>query len=126
MKLPSNLPLKAVIGLLVVDFLFFSTTHPARVNAAFLIVGFGLLIASLYVVVDKLLSVFKLYGLQFGKHQKRVAVFTTVVVGGLVGLQSMGELGLRDAIVAIPLAFVLYLYLSYGRPKPAPERTTAE
>ena len=83
-----------------------------------------LVVATLYVVTSRLLDVFKLYGIHFGKHQRRIAMFVTVIIGGLLALQSMGELGVRDAVVAVPLALVLYLYLSYGRPKPATERVT--
>ena len=79
--------------------------------------GFILLTATLYYLVGIVLLAARLYGLSFGRHHRRLALFATGAVAGMLALQSIGELSVRDALVLGPLALVLYVYLGYGRLK---------
>lgn len=80
-----------------------------------LITGFLLLAANIYYAIYNLLKLGKWYGLGAGKHQRRLARTTTGVLGGLVALQSIGELSSHDVLLALPLVFLAYLYMSYGK-----------
>ena len=104
-----------VLCLLLLDGIFFTRTDPHKVASVTLIIGFLLLTITLYLCIKRVLAFAKLYGLPFSRHERRIALFGTGVIGGLIGLQSMGELTERDLLVVGPLAVMLYLYLSYGR-----------
>ncbi len=104
-----------IFGLIVLDGVFFTRTDPHKVASVTLIIGFLLLTLTLYLCIKRVLAFAKLYGLPFSRHERRIALFGTGVICGLIGLQSMGELTLRDLLVVGPLAVMLYLYLSYGR-----------
>lgn len=100
-------------GLLIIDSLFFTLTNPSNVASVLLMVGFILLALTMFIGITKLLALSGLYGLPLGPHKYRLALFGTAVLGGLVALQSIGELTIRDLIVVLPLALILYVYLSY-------------
>lgn len=104
-------------GLLASDVLFFVLTNPKTVAAPLLVVGFLLLTATIYILLKAGLWLGGLYGLPLGGHRQRLALFGTGVIGGLLALQSIGELTGRDVLVLLPLAVLLYVYLSYGRAK---------
>ena len=106
-----------IAGLLALDSAFFSVTDPHKVTAVVLFVGFLLLTATVYLCLQQLVSVAKLYGLPFSQHGRRIALFGTGVAATLIGLQSMGELSRRDLLVTVPMAIILYVYLSYGKAK---------
>lgn len=106
-----------MIGLLALDGAFFTLTNPNQVDSLVLIVGFLLLSLTSYLLVSRLCVVSQLYGLPLAKQSHRVALFGTGVIAGLLALQSIGELTLRDLLVVVPLGIVMYLYLSYGKNK---------
>lgn len=110
-------PIALVLGL---DAAFFGFTDPSRVAAAMVMVGFGLLVANLYLVMRALLSVASWYGVSFGSHGRRVAAVATGVISGTVALQSVGQLSVRDIIVVLPFAVIMYLYTSYGQQSAEP------
>jgi len=99
----------ALFGL---DGLFFGLTSPTKVAAPTLFIGFLLVVASLYRVMQGVSKVLGWYGLRFGRHRQRFLRLTTGVIAGVIALQSIGELTARDLMVMLPLALVLYLYLS--------------
>lgn len=109
------------LALLAADSLFFGMTNPRRVASSLLIVGFLLFSLSLYYLFGGLLAAARLYGLSFGRHRRRLALFVTGGTAGLVALQSIGELSFRDILVLGLISLVLYIYLGYGRLKtPSP------
>ena len=79
-----------------------------------LIVGFLLFSATAYYLFKGLLILLGLYGVHIG-HQKRFVVAATVVISGLIALQSIGQLGPKDVVVMIILALLFYLYTSYAK-----------
>jgi hypothetical protein len=106
------------MALLIADGLFFGLTNPAQVVSMGLMVGFLLAAASLYYLCGVCLAAGKLYGLSLGRP-RRVAAFAAGISAGLLALQSIGELSVRDLLVLTPLVLVLYIYLGYGRYKSA-------
>jgi hypothetical protein len=103
-----------VISLLVMDVLFFSKTDSDKVPSYLLMAGFILVIATIYQFAYMLLSIGRFYGVPV-KHKKRMAGYISSVVGILLALQSVGELGLRDILVILPLALIAYLYTTYNK-----------
>lgn len=102
------------LGLLIIDSLLFCLTDPANVPSFMLITGFLLVATSFYYLVRALIRASGLYGVKV-PHPRRLALIITAISGGLLALQSMGELTGRDIVVLLPLLALSYLYVSYGR-----------
>lgn len=98
-----------IIGL---DGLFFGLTSPAKVAAPTLFIGFLLVVVTLYKTLQAVSKVASWYGIRFGRHKQRFLRLLTGVIAGIIALQSIGELTIRDLVVILPLALVSYLYLS--------------
>ena len=97
--------------LFALDGLFFGLTSPAKVAAPTLFIGFLLVVATLYRLLQGLSKIAGWYGIRFGRHRQRFLRLLTGVFAGIIALQSIGELTTRDIIVILPLAVVSYLYL---------------
>jgi hypothetical protein len=106
-----------LLGLLALDSVFFTATNSGKVASYLLIIGFLLFALTVYYIIASLLAASRFYGIAIERHQRRLALFVTGGFAGLLALQSMGELSMRDALVLLPLVVVLYIYLSYGRAK---------
>jgi hypothetical protein len=100
--------------LLAADGLVFGATNPNDTASFMLIVGFILLCATAYYLLDGLLTLTKLYGLPL-RHKKRFLRAMTLLVSGLVAFQSLGQLSVRDVLVLSPLSVLLYLYIAYSK-----------
>lgn len=103
-----------ITGLLVADSVLFGTTDPRDAPSFMLIVGFLLMSATIYYMLDGLLALTKLYGLPV-RHRKRVLRTTTLLIGGLLALQSIGQLSARDILILAPLTSLVYFYVAYSR-----------
>ena len=68
-------------------------------------------------LVSGALAIAGLYSARLGR-QRRLVAFLTAGAGLLVGLQSIGQLTLRDVIVVLLLAVILYAYLTYAKKRP--------
>lgn len=99
-------------GLLILDVILFGTTNATRVQSVVVIIGFVLLVLTLYAVIRGLLALSGLYGLHL-PHQRQLAVYLSILVGGLLALQSIGELDKRDVLVWLPLIMIGYVYSAY-------------
>lgn len=106
---------KLSLAILAFDLVFFSFTDPAKLNSIFLIFGFLLMALTAYLLISKLCAIGRVYGLQFDRKSHQIALFGTGIIVTLMALQSIGELTLRDLLVALPLGVITYMYLSYGR-----------
>jgi hypothetical protein len=78
---------QTIIGLLLVDIVFFSLTDPLRVPSGLLIVAFLLFSVTLYLGVRQLLRVAETYGIPLNSQTKRLALIITGVISGLIALQ---------------------------------------
>ncbi len=113
LKTRSFLELMAVIAL---DAIFFGITNPGKVNSLWLIVGIVLLGISLYVVIKILLVFLVKLGFKI-KNRRKLAIFTASLICFLLALQSIGQLSIRDVLIIVPITVLLYVYLTFIRPK---------
>lgn len=102
------------IGLIISDIIYFGSTNIAKIPAFMVILGYLLLIFSLYTLLYYCLGFIRLYGVPINR-KRRLAMYITGAAGLLVALQSIGELSMKDVLVMLPLALVGYMYLSYSR-----------
>lgn len=102
-------------ALAAADLVVFGGTSPHNTSSIVLFIGFLLLSINFYVFLLGALKLVAWYGVSLGRHRKQFIRLTAGVFVGLVALQSIGELSLRDVVVLLPLAVVAYFYLSYGR-----------
>ena len=109
-----NRQFQYVLCLLVLDILLFTTTNATTAPSFVAIVGFVLLVATVYYVIYSLTALSKFYGLKV-RHRRPLSVYLTIVIGIIVALQSIGELGPRDVLVIMLLAVIGYVYSSYAK-----------
>jgi len=104
-----------LVGLLVVaDIIIFAGTDATKVTSFIVMVGYLLLVLTIFAAIFGILSLSRLYGIPI-KHKKRFAAYITGMIGLLVALQSIGELSSRDILVILPLVIIAYAYSSYSR-----------
>jgi hypothetical protein len=100
-------------GLFVIDAVFFSMVNPIQAHAFVIVIGYGLLVVTLYFLIDFLLAVSERI-IPFSHHTKRrMALATTLVAALLIAMQSIGQLTVKDVLAVIPLIVVLSVYFSY-------------
>jgi hypothetical protein len=115
LKALTNKHVWSITILLVVDSMFFSITNPSKGSSFMLIVGFLFLALTIYYIFSQLLKILSFYGFSNGKHSRRLTYYFTGLIAGLLALQTIGELTLKDAVILTPLSLVLYFYVSYTR-----------
>lgn len=103
-----------VLILLALDILLFTATNATTAPSFVAIVGFLLLVTTVYYIIHGLAGIGRIYGLPM-RHRKSLAVYLTIVTGLIIALQSIGELGSHDILVILPLALVGYLYSVYAK-----------
>ena len=108
-------------GLFAADALLFGVTDPKETQSFMLIVGFLLMAATLYYLLDGILMLTRLYGLPL-RHRKRVLRAATLLLCGLLALQSIGQLSLRDVLIVGPLTMLMYFYIAYSKSSKAGAR----
>jgi hypothetical protein len=101
-------------GLLAADLLVFGTTDPQNAPSFMLIIGFVLMSVTVYYLLDGLLAFTRLYGFP-ARHRKRVLKTLALLSCGLLGLQSIGQLGARDVLILAPLTLLAYFYVAYSK-----------
>lgn len=99
-------------GLLVLDMILFSSTNATKVPSPVSIIGFVLLVLTIYGAISCLLSLGRLYGIRV-PGQRQMAIYASVLLGGMLALQSIGELDKRDIWVWLPLIVIGYVYSAY-------------
>lgn len=113
MKAHHKRKLIRTLALFIADALFFSFVNPANAYAIIIIIGFLLLIVTIYSIVDFLLALGERI-IPFSLNtKKRIAVAVTLVSGLLIAMQSIGQLTYKDILAVIPLVLVLSFYFSY-------------
>ncbi len=104
--------LQKFIALLLIDAILFGSTGVASVSSPILIIGFVLLIATIFYFTRIILGVIGFYGVKI-KRPRYLALCISGVMGSLLALQSVGELNAREIIVLLMLGGLTYLYSSY-------------
>lgn len=108
-------------GLLAADAAVFGGTDPQQVASYVLIIGFGLLAATMYCLLGALLAVAGWYGISL-PHKRRLQVTGTGLAAGLVALQSIGQLSSRDVLVVASLTLLVFLYTTYAAKNISPSK----
>lgn len=121
-KLLHNRHIKICAALIAADCLIFTLVNPRTASALWLIVGFGLLGLTFFGLAGLLASSLKSYGEQAYRAGKRFLRYGAAICVVLVGLQSVGQLTVRDVLALLPFVIIAYLYFGYGR-KLAPQQT---
>jgi drug/metabolite transporter (DMT)-like permease len=119
-KLPKN-HIVAAIFFCLVDYQFYSRTNPSTASSLYLFVGFILLLLTTYSFVALILDCLGLYIERLRTSRKQLTICITCIGGLLIGLQSVGQLSPRDALVIFPLAIIFYVYYMYARKKMRPQ-----
>lgn len=102
------------LGLFITDALFFGLTNPVRVASIFLMVGFALVLLTVYWLVFNFQKIAGFY-MPWLTTQKYLSLTVVACVGILLALQSIGQLTPRDTLLIPFAAFVVYAYASYGK-----------
>ena len=103
--------------LITVDAFFFSAYNPENSPPLVVVIGFLLFIATVYVLLKLLADVISSqFGLKLPNERKAIATVTTVI-GLLIAMQSIGQLTTKDVLAIVPLMLILYLFLTYSKPR---------
>lgn len=119
-KLLHNRHARICAALIAADCLVFTLVNPRTASAMWLIVGFVLLGCTFFGLASLLASSLKGYGEQTHLTGKRTLRYGAAILVALVGLQSIGQLTVKDVAAMLPLVILAYLYLGYGK-KLAPQ-----
>lgn len=120
-KLLNNRHTKICAALIAADCLVFTLVNPRTASAMWLIVGFALLGCTFFGLASLLASSLKGYGEQTHRAGKRFLRYGAVIVLAILGLQSIGQLTVKDVVALLPFVVIAYLYFGYGK-KLAPEQ----
>ncbi|HET8992013.1 MAG TPA: hypothetical protein VFN31_03210 [Candidatus Saccharimonadales bacterium] len=104
---------QSVLALFLIDFLFFGSINSTKVAPFMLIVGLIVLVMNIYFLVYGVISLIRLYGIAV-KRKGRISLYSSIFLGILIALQSIGELSGRDLIVIVMLAVASYAYITYA------------
>lgn len=102
-----------LMGLTAADITFFSFINPIKAYAFVIIVGFALLVLTIYVLIDFLLLLGERIIPLSMRTKRRIALAMTMVIGLLIAMQSIGQLTYKDILAVIPLVIVMSFYFSY-------------
>jgi hypothetical protein len=102
-------------ALLVADCLVFAFVDPRQASAPWLIAGYILLGITFFSLAGLFANSLKGYGDRAQKLGRRFLRYGAAIVVALVGLQSIGQLTLKDVVTLLPLAVLAYWYLGYGK-----------
>ena len=102
------------LGLIVTDGLFFGLTNPVKVASILLIVGFALLMVTVYWLFYNLQKILGLYA-PWLSRQRKLSLSLSGGMGALLALQSVGQLTIRDSLLIPLAALALYAYFGYNK-----------
>ena len=95
--------------------MIFTAVDPRQASAPWLIVGYILLGITFFGLAGLVSSSLQGYGKHVQKLGRRFLWYGAALAVLLVGLQSIGQLTVKDVVTLLPLAAVAYWYLSYGK-----------
>jgi len=106
-------PFGLLLLLLAVDAVFFSMINPTRAYAWVVIIGFGLLVLTIYVIFGLLVTMIAKIVPLSDLLRKRLVRAATLLCGLLIAMQSIGQLSFKDLLALVPFVLVLAFYFSY-------------
>jgi hypothetical protein len=110
--------LKIVTAFLIADIIFFCIFNPQNSSSFVTIVGCVLVSITIYIVTRMLLMVLGKATHITKAAQEHLSLSISLALTFLLLMQSIGQLGVRDLLAVIPLAIVVYFYLSYAAKRP--------
>jgi hypothetical protein len=102
-------------ALIVADCLVFTVVDPRKATAPWLIVGYILLGITFFSLAGLFANSLKGYGERVQKYGRRFLRYGAAILVALIGLQSIGQLTVKDVVTLLPLAVLAYWYLGYGK-----------
>lgn len=100
-------------ALLVADVIFYSMVDPTGNHVSVVIVGCALAVVNIYACWTLIVTLLHLLRPLSRGAQRGLCWAGSAVCSYLLLMQSIGQLDWRDAIAAILLAVILYLYIAY-------------
>ena len=70
---------------------------------------------TVYVLCMALLDFMARYAVYVRPRKGRIGLMVSTCISVVIGLQSIGQLSVRDLLAIVPLLAVVYFYLSYYR-----------
>lgn len=107
-------PFLITVGLIIIDIAFFGLTNPKNVAPILLMVGFGLVMLTIYWLFLNMQKLIAIY-IPWLKAQKYFSLSLALSCGAVMALQSIGQLTARDSLLIFLAVLVVYAYTSYGR-----------
>jgi hypothetical protein len=114
--------LRICAALLVADGLVFMTVDPQSAPAIWLIVGYILLGVSLFATAALFATAFRSYGQRIYKTAWRLLAYAATALIIMIGLQSIGQLTIRDVLTLLPFTLIAYWYFGYSKRQTAMAR----
>jgi len=109
-----NRHIQLILGLVLIDLIYFSNTSATQATPYIIFLGFLLIIATLYVLINAFMKLLSVYGLKL-KQINKFSILMSIFLTSLLALQSIGELSIKDFLVLLPLTLIAYIYSSYGK-----------
>ena len=110
-----NRQIQVCAALIAADCLVFTLVDPVSASATWLFSGYVLLGLTLFALARLLAEAFKSYGRRTYGLSKRLMYYGAATVVTLIGLQSVGQLTVRDVTMMAAFAVLAYLYISYDK-----------
>jgi len=117
-----NRHLQVCAALIAADCLVFTLVDPKNASAPWLIAGYILLGLTLFGLASLLASSLRAYGDRTHSAGKRFLRYGAAILVAVVGLQSIGQLTVKDVGALLPFVIIAYFYFGYGK-KMATEKT---
>lgn len=109
---------RGIMPFLLVDGLFFGLIAPNPSDSLIILIACGLMAVTTYMIVSQTLQLARWDGQDItAATRRRFAAFTTILVLFMALMSSIGQLGSRDMLAAVPLLTGAYIYMSYAHSK---------
>ncbi|MDB5175891.1 MAG: hypothetical protein JWM81_749 [Candidatus Saccharibacteria bacterium] len=115
----SKPPFVALVAIIIADSLFFGLTDPKELGSAMLILGFSLVVATLFLLTRLTRLIMQRWSPTLARH-KHLDVCITGLICATLGLQSIGQMTSRDFMVLLLSTAAMYWYVNYQKRQPVP------
>jgi hypothetical protein len=120
-KLLHNRHIQICAALLAADCLVFGLVNPQNASALWLIGGYILLGLTFFGLASLLAVSLHSYGQRAQAVGRRFLRYAAIIVVAMIGLQSIGQLTVKDVMALLPFVVIAYFYFGYNK-KMAPEQ----
>ena len=104
----------AVLALIGIDAVYFGVSNPEGASPLVIIVGGVLVLVTVYVLASVAVAAVSVFMPLKRTTQKRLVWLSSLILAFLILMQSIGQLGWRDVLAALPFFLVAYLYITYN------------